>query len=229
MLTPTPAPPPTRSRYGSSVRRRSRGEAHLGRQGELPQLHLQFHEFQGRAALLGDARQPAAKGVYVWPNGSGTVKTDGSAADVTFGAADGVHFQSHPMTIGGKSVYALDMTFTKPRIVITSPTTGELRMDAAGYEFKSMTEVGAPYLLENALIATLRLPTPTKKGTTFTWTDAAATLTSEGAIAFGEFYEPGETLDPVTFSSPPTARSSSRSRRRRSSARRPRRRRRGRK
>ncbi|CAG7620942.1 hypothetical protein LEUCIP111803_02400 [Leucobacter soli] len=161
-----------------------------------------FTSFKGRAALLGDARQPAAKGVYVWPNGSGTVKTDGSAADVTFGAADGVHFQSHPMTIGGKSVYALDMTFTKPRIVITSPTTGELRMDAAGYEFKSMTEVGAPYLLENALIATLRLPTPTKKGTTFTWTDAAATLTSEGAIAFGEFYEPGETLDPVTFSLP---------------------------
>lgn len=164
-----------------------------------------FTMFEGRTTMLGSATQPEPKGIYHWSTGSGNAKTDGSSADVDFGAGNGVHFQSHPMTVDGEKVYALDMTFTNPHVVLTSPTTGELRMDVAGYEFKSMTEVGDPYELTDANIAELELPAPAKSGDTLTWSDAAATLTDEGAIAFGGFYPAETELDPVTFSLPTTA------------------------
>lgn len=159
-----------------------------------------FKAFEGRATLLGSASQPVPKGVYAWPNGAGKVRTDGSRANVQFGTRDGVHFQSHPMKVGGKSVYALDLAFTHPRIVITSPTTGELRMDVSGYEFKSTTEVGSPYTLSDARIAVLTLPSPVQRGDALVWTDAGATLTAEGEQAFGGFYHAGDALDPLTFS-----------------------------
>lgn len=159
-----------------------------------------FKAFEGRTSLLGTARQADSKGTYQWGGGSGAGTSDGAGLDVSFGAGNGVHFQSHPMTVDGKVVYALDMTFTNPHVVVTSPTTGELRMDVEGYKFKNMTEVGDPYSMDDALLATLQLSAPTRVDGALTWSGAAATLTEEGAIAFGGFYEAGTQLDPLTFS-----------------------------
>ncbi|UOQ56431.1 HtaA domain-containing protein [Leucobacter allii] len=167
-----------------------------------------FAMFDGDSSLLGNTTQTAKTngpdGVFNWSGGTGVGDTEGANADVSFGEGNGVHFQSHPMTVDGQQVYALDMTFTNPHVVVTSPTTGELRLDVEGYEFESMTSVGDPYAFDDVVLADLALAAPTNAGGTVTWTDAAATLTAEGSTAFGGFYPAGETLDPVTFSLPTT-------------------------
>ncbi len=159
-----------------------------------------FAAFEGKSTLLGTTTQDGDKGVYTWHDGSGTATSDGSAADVTFGAGNGVHFQSHPMDGG----YALDMQFTNPHIVVTSVTTAELRLDVTGREFESMTEIGPEYSLDDVAMANLDLSgvTPTEADGALTWADVPATLAESGSDAFGSFYQPGETLDPVTFTLP---------------------------
>ena len=160
---------------------------------------------KGKITMLGGAQQNSS-GTFAWAGGSGTAAADGTAADVAFAAGDGVHFQGHSMQIDGETKYVLDGSFSAPRIVVTSATTAELRMDVEGYEFKSTTEIGEPYSLTDAPVATLQLPTSTVAGDVRTWTNAPATLTTEGAIAFGggAFYKAGDALDPVTFSLPVT-------------------------
>ncbi|MGO2140992.1 MAG: HtaA domain-containing protein [Leucobacter sp.] len=160
---------------------------------------------KGKITMLGGAQQKSS-GTFAWAGGSGTAAVDGTAADVAFAAGDGVHFQGHSMQIDGETKYVLDGSFSAPRIVVTSATTAELRMDVAGYEFKSTSEIGEPYSLTDAPVATLQLPTSTVAGDVRTWTNAPATLTTEGAIAFGggAFYQAGDALDPVTFSLPVT-------------------------
>src|SRR5699024_9166892 len=135
-----------------------------------------FTMFEGRSALLGTTTQDAEKGPYTWHGGTGTATVDGSSADVSFGEGNGVHFQSHPMEGG----YALDMTFTNPRIVVTSATEGELHLDVVGREFVDMTTVGDEYTLTDVTMATLELPEPTVGEDVLTWSNASATLTDEG-------------------------------------------------
>ncbi|KAM9863176.1 hypothetical protein ACI1US_00967 [Leucobacter sp. BZR 635] len=161
---------------------------------------------KGKITMLGGA-SVAADETYDWTGGVGTAAEDGSSADVRFRAADGVHFQGHNMPVNGVDQYVLDAAFLNPRVVVTSPTSGELRMDVRGYEFKSMTELGKPFTLDDAVVATLELSPSILNGNVRTWTNAAATLTQDGSIAFGggAFYQPGDTLDPVTFSLPVTA------------------------
>ncbi len=160
---------------------------------------------KGQVTMLGGA-QKTGSGTFSWAGGSGTAAADGSAADVAFAADDGVHFQGHSLKVEGEDRYVLDTAFSAPHIVVTSATTAELRMDVEGYEFKSTTEIGAPYSLSDAAIATLELPAPTVAGDVRTWTNAPAKLTADGAIAFGggAFYKAGDALDPVTFSLPVT-------------------------
>lgn len=167
-----------------------------------------FTQFDGDSRLLGSTTQQektdAESGVFHWKSGKGSVTTQGTnvvAAELSYGKPNGMHFQSHPMeTASGTEAFALDMTFTNFRIVVTSATTAELRLDASGYEFEDMTSVGDPYSFTDIVIADLELPTPTQSGSTYTWAGAAAALTDEGAVAFGGFYEAGTELDPVTFS-----------------------------
>ncbi|UTX52734.1 HtaA domain-containing protein [Leucobacter aridicollis] len=158
---------------------------------------------QGSIVMLGSTA-PTASGSYHWGEGSGESAVDGSEANVSFGVGNGVQFRGHSMQIDGQSVAVLDAEFTNPRVVVTSPTTGEVRMDVQGFEFKSTTELGEPFSLIDAPIASLTLPQPTVDGSTLTWTDASAVLTEEGSVAFGggAFYAPGEALDPVTFTLP---------------------------
>lgn len=169
-----------------------------------------FTMFEGRSSLLGNTVvQPDAKGGFTWSQGTGTATqgandtnndTTNVTADVAFGAGAGVHFQSHPMNTGTGEAYALDLAFTNPRVLITSATAGELRLDVSGREFIDATSVGAPFNYTDVVFATLDLPQVTATGDGLTWTAAAATLTQAGSDAFGGFYQAGEALDPVTFS-----------------------------
>ena len=160
-----------------------------------------FAMFEGQSRLLGKTiAQPESKGVFKWSAGSGSAASTGAKADVAFGEGVGVHFQSHPMTVDGSEVFALDLAFTNPRVVITSPSSGELRLDVSGREFIGMTEAGDPFVLNDVAFAKLTLPHATVEGDSITWTEAEATLTEEGSVAFGGFYQAGEELDPITFS-----------------------------
>lgn len=156
--------------------------------------------FQGRSTILGAAIQPIPQGTFFWQDGNGTAAADGSSGDISFGDNDGVHFQSHPMDVAGQKLYSLDLQFSQPRVVITSATTGELRMDVVGREFIDTVSVGPEYSLNDVLLATLELPTPVISDGVLTWTDADATLTATGSDAFGGYYAAGEKLDPLTFS-----------------------------
>src|SRR5690625_4960655 len=155
-----------------------------------------FEMFEGKSSLLGNTVQDGDQGVFTWNDGAGNTSEDGVGTDVSFGADNGVHFQSHPMDDG----YALDMQFTNPRVVVNSATEGELHLDVIGREYIDTTTVGPEFTLKDVTMATLELPEPESNGDTLTWTAAPATLTSDGADAFGGFYTPGEALDPVTFS-----------------------------
>ena len=189
---------------GPAAGRAERASLTWGVKASFRNYIYNFTAFEGRTTMLGDASQPRAKGEYVWGGGTGTVAGDGSAADLKFREKDGVHFESHPMLVGGRQVWALDLKFTNPRIEIVSSTEGVLYFDVRGREFKSMTEAGDEFRRSGVRMAELKLPafTAVQGGSgekSMTWRDAQATLTAEGAAAFGGFYSAGETLDPVTF------------------------------
>ncbi|WP_427870663.1 HtaA domain-containing protein [Leucobacter luti] len=156
--------------------------------------------FKGKTTLLGTVVQKTAGGPFTWSGGSGTGKADGSAANVSFGAGNGVHFQSHPMSAGEGAAYALDMKFTNPRVVIDGPKSAKVHFDVVARKFESMASVGEPFELTNVQMLDLTLPDPVVKGQNVTFASAPAKLTVDGAKAFGGFYPAGEVLDPVTFS-----------------------------
>lgn len=160
--------------------------------------------FGGKTALLGTTKQAKAQGTYQWTGGTGKAASNGTSAEVAFGAGNGVHFQSHPMVVNGKSVYALDLQFTNPRVVITSPTSGTLYTDVEGYEFVDMNSVGAKFTFVNAPLAELSLGIPevNSANTTLSWKNVGARLTKLGAEAFGGFYETGTELDPLNITLP---------------------------
>lgn len=153
----------------------------------------------GKATLLGTT---TGTGPFTWTGGTGTANLDGSDVDVTFGDSDGVHFQGHAH---GED-YILDLAFTQPHIKVTSPTTAELYVDVDGREFVDTTTVGESYTLDDVHFADVTLPDPTVAGSSYTWTNAAATMTAEGLDAFGGFYAAGNAgLDPITFTAPVSA------------------------
>lgn len=135
-------------------------------------------------------------GQFQWTGGVGSAAADGSAFDVSFGAGNGMHFLGHPIADGS----ALDMQYTNPRIKLTSASTADLYFDVKSREFVNMESLSDTFFEQNGvLFATVTLPAPTVSGKNVTWTNAATTLTAEGAKAFGGFYQEGTALDPLTF------------------------------
>lgn len=161
----------------------------------------------GTYELLGttsaDADMQNAAGRFHWAQGSGEAQTNGSAANISFGAGNGVYFTGHRMTVDDVTGDALDMRFTNPRVEITSPTQGMLYLDVKSREFKSTTEISQDFFeQQNVPFATLDLSAGSFElnETTFTWSAVPANLTAQGSLAFGGFYGEGDPLDPVTFS-----------------------------
>src|SRR5690606_3774360 len=97
---------------------------------------------------------------------------------------------------------ALDLTLSDPTIEVTGPTTATLVVDVVG---KAMS--GGSVDSTDVEFATLVLGPPASADGATTWTNAAATLTAAGSVAFSGLYGAGTALDPVTFSSvaPPAA------------------------
>lgn len=160
--------------------------------------------FGGTTSLLGSTKQAQSKGTYQWGGGTGRAATNGTSADISFGKGNGVHFQSHPMMVNGASVYALDLTFTNPRVQITSPTSGTLYADVEGYEFVDMSSVGKKFSFVGAPLAQLSLGIPevNSANTLLSFKNVGARLTTEGAVAFGGFYGVGDELDPLNITLP---------------------------
>lgn len=156
--------------------------------------------FKGKTTLLGTVVQQEKNGPFTWSGGTGTGNADGSAANVAFGTANGVHFQSHPMGSGADASYALDMKFTNPRVVVDGAKSGKVHFDVVGRKFESMASVGELFELKNVEMLDLALTSPEVKGQSVTFADVPAKLTAKGVEAFGDFYKEGEVLDPVTFS-----------------------------
>ena len=161
------------------------------------------YELLGNTTASAENLRPAAEHLS-WSGGTGTAATDGSTADVSFGAGNGVHFTGHEMTVDGVTAPALDMQFTNPRVEVTSATEGTLYLDVKSRKFEGMTSISQEFFEEsNVPFATLNLSGGVSAtGTTYTWAEAPATLTDQGEAAFGGFYEAGAELDPVTFTLP---------------------------
>ena len=132
---------------------------------------------------------PIAKGSasIAWGSGSGAFNTEEGIGRVAFGGA--ASFTGH--------AGLLDLTISNPVIQVTGAYTASLSayVQSTGY-------AGSPSVDGRVVLATLALPTATTGGGVIAWEDAAATLTADGAAAFGGFYTAGESLDSVSFSFP---------------------------
>lgn len=161
-----------------------------------------FTAFEGRSSLLGTAKQPVAKGEFVWSGGTGSVKSDATAAKAAFGSKNGVHFQSHPPEKGRTDIYALDLQYTNPQVEVSANGSGKLYLDVKSRKFEGMDAISSTYFDEKKVhVGNIQLSSPTISGKTTTWSNAPVTLTKIGAEeAFGGFYEPGQELDPITLS-----------------------------
>ncbi len=135
-----------------------------------------------------DVQAPAtenADGTFRWAFTSGSYDLATHSVTAAFDGA--VHFTGH----GG----ILDTTFSDPEIE-TSGNTGTLILDAV-----SNDPAGEPATYTDVEFADLDLSTATRTiaGEVVTITGIKATLTEEGAPAFGGFYTAGSALDDVAL------------------------------
>jgi len=148
---------------------------------------------------------PVAGGGATATNGASVVdglfrfgQADGGTWNVasgrgTVGYAGTVRFTGH--------AGALDLTLTNPVVEVTGPGAGRLLVDA-----RSTGLDGSTFDRTGVAVATLALGAPTTSADgSVTYTDAAATLTADGSLAFVGFYPAGTALDPVTFTVGATA------------------------
>lgn len=141
----------------------------------------------GKVELSGGADEHSAG--YRFPGGSGDF--DGDAPSLDAGFDGGVRFLGHQE--GGS--YALDLKFSDLRITANG-TKGSLVADVSSKDRES----GKVSQYDDLPVASLKIPkdalTPAKDIVTLA--KVPATLTEDGAKAFGGFYEAGDALDPVT-------------------------------
>lgn len=129
-------------------------------------------------------------GTYVWSNGIGSYDLESGAGTVSYTGS--VHFTGHD----GQ----LDITLSNPRIEVTSSTTATLYMDVVSKGYNGGADVDET----GVAFATLTLPegVVSDDEESISWSNAAATLTADGAAAFGGFYSAGTELDPASFTFP---------------------------
>ena len=138
----------------------------------------------GGEITTGDGTIVNPDGTFAFPDPSGTAGED--AADVTFGGW--VRFFAH----GG----ALDVTLANPRVEFTGDT-GSLFTDITS----DTPAPDPPVTQEGVHLAELDLTgiDPEPVGAGLRWSAIPATLSEDGAPAFGGFYAAGTELDPVTL------------------------------
>jgi len=134
---------------------------------------------------------------FGWSGGTGSAP--GGVGTVTYPGS--IQFQGHQGFGVDPAEYALDLTFSEVRVRITGATTAELVLDARSRGLADPTTFAE---LDDVVFATLNLAGGTDASTSevVAWSGVPATLTAQGAEAFGGFYAEGAALAPVTFSWP---------------------------
>ncbi len=118
---------------------------------------------------------------FGWAAGTGSI--DAGVGRIAF--AGSIEFTGH----GG----ILDTTVANPALVFDGSSTASLLMDVSG-----TTQQGAEVDQQAVPFASVDISGAEFGDGTVTLTDAPATLTGEGAAAFGT-YPAGEALDPITL------------------------------
>ncbi|MFE6893814.1 HtaA domain-containing protein [Streptomyces sp. NPDC057694] len=142
---------------------------------------------KGKVELSGGAAKNGS--VYRFGDASGTYDADAKSLDAKF--AGKVRFLGHE----ADGTYALDLQFSDLHVTAKG-TGGKLVADVSSKDQES----GKVTTYDDLTVATLKLGSGdlTAKGDIVELDGAAATLTADGAKAFGGFYEAGAALDPVT-------------------------------
>lgn len=125
-------------------------------------------------------------GDYRWTGGSGSVNVADAAGRIAFDGT--VRFTGHD----GQ----LDLTISDPRVIMTG-STGVLVADVFS---KSLQ--GPDVDAASVALATLDLSDVSTSGSRVIGSAVPATLTENGAKAFGGFYSAGTALDSVAFTAP---------------------------
>ncbi|MEU6847052.1 HtaA domain-containing protein [Streptomyces sp. NPDC046716] len=141
----------------------------------------------GKVELSGGAAKNGS--VYRFGDASGSYDADAKSLDAKF--AGKVRFLGHEED----GAYALDLQFSDLHVTAKG-TGGKLVADVSSKDRES----GKVTTYDDLTVATLKLGSGdlTAKDDIVELDGAAATLTADGAKAFGGFYEAGAALDPVT-------------------------------
>lgn len=186
-------------------------------------------------SFLSYVQGPIAKGSVGCTDGATGSKTGakvgffrfGSATDVDYDAGDGtpagatatargitldaafggtIGFRGHDYGNGS----LLDMTIRNLRIELDGHGDGRLYADLQSRPFAGTDPTAPAAPIEsypNVHLADLDVAAiaPTEADGKRTWANVPVTLSEDGASAFGDFYQPGEALAPITFAVPVTA------------------------
>ena len=168
-----------------------RRDSPVGREGLVPELPHESDRARSRDGVGREHRHAVRleQRIGCRPRGVGSVSYPGS-----------LQFQGHGSDTEPVE-YALDLTFSDVTVRVTGATTAELVLDARS---RGSADPTTFVELNDAVFATLDLSGGTDASTTGTvaWSNVPATLTADGATAFGGFYSAGTALDPVSFSWP---------------------------
>ncbi|MZD06587.1 hypothetical protein GTW43_16000 [Streptomyces sp. SID5785] len=142
----------------------------------------------GKVELGGGATQNGA--VYRFGDASGSYDADAKSLDAKF--AGSVRFLGHKED----GAYALDLKFSDLHVTAAQGGSGRLVADVSSKDRES----GKVSTYDDLTVATLKAGAGdlVAKDDVVTLDGAAATLTADGAKAFGGFYQAGAALDPVT-------------------------------
>ncbi|MEU9730116.1 HtaA domain-containing protein [Streptomyces sp. NPDC048002] len=140
---------------------------------------------KGSITTSGGASQAAGNGVFTFVDAQGEYDTEADSLSASFEGA--VNFKGHEED----GEYGLDLTLTGLEATLDGGS-GELTADVTSLGRTSKDVVLAELKADAAEL--------TAKNDVITLDDVTATLTDEGAEAFGGFYTAGTELDPVDLS-----------------------------
>ena len=130
---------------------------------------------------------------FTWSAGTGSA--------TTVGYPGSIHFQGHEGMGVPAGSFALDLTISNVRVVLSSSTTATIVADVRS---NSLTDPTTFTTTADVDFAAVDLAAGTNASTesAIAFTGAPSVLTAAGAEAFSGFYAEGAELDPVSFSWP---------------------------
>ncbi len=137
---------------------------------------------------------------YDFTGGAGVADPEAGTAAVSFPGS--VHFQGHESSEPG--VYILDMLIENVQVEVAGPDEVYLVADLTSRPFESMTEPSDLETHEGVRLVSVDADAVTVDDELVSADGAATAITADGSVAFGEFYDAGEAMDPVTFALPVT-------------------------